>query len=132
MINNKLKFRAFDDGKMLYQDKVVGYTGNEDLVKIYAFLKVLRGDSILMQYTGLKDNLGKEIYDGDILKIFSNSTYVHVVYFDRGSFRLKYIFDGDWYDFGILDRYNELKLLYPSLNINFEIIGNIFETPQLL
>src|SRR5947208_5745446 len=44
-----------------------------------------RGDIELMQFTGLHDRLGKEIYEGDIV---NNVTYTFngVVFFDNGSF----------------------------------------------
>jgi len=59
---------------------------------------------ILMQFTGLKDKNGKEIYEGDILK------------HNQGNYAIEFIAGAFSYD-----ENNEL-----------EVIGNIYENPDLL
>jgi uncharacterized phage protein (TIGR01671 family) len=93
---------------------------NKRIVKEY-------NDVILMQCTGLKDKNGKLIYEGDIVKIPNDyDTYgmfageKREVYFYEGGFRLKPKWDknsrGNWLE---------------DTNV-FEIIGNIYENPELL
>ena len=88
---------------------------------------------ILMQYTGLKDKNGVEIYDGDIVHdhYFKNSVSRHKVYW-ADSF-------GCWSTINlkdpIVDRkqlgyFNEAKNLHR--NEYLEVIGNIYENPELL
>ena len=68
---------------------------------------------ILMQYTGLKDKNGKEIYEGDILK------------WDASEWGTEYNEAVKW-DFGLLaSREHD----WPQF---CEIIGNIYENPELL
>jgi len=70
---------------------------------------------ILMQYTGLKDKNGKEIYESDLLKRPDGA--IEEIVFDAGSFCIKY--KDSIFDFIAEDN-------------NLEIIGNIYEHPNLI
>lgn len=72
----------------------------------------------LMQSTGLKDKNGTEIYEGDIVKNIYDEIYV-VKWFDAG-FYLEERYNGGF-------DYSELHF-----GNNKEVIGNIYETPELL
>ena len=84
-------------------------------------------DMILMQYTGLHDKNGKEIYEGDIVRIpndyelyGTNAGEAYEVYFAYGGFRLK-------------PKYNSKARGYWLEDDNeIEIIGNIYESKELL
>ena len=81
--------------------------GAEDLV--------LHGDDVLLQFTGLFDKNGKEIYDGDIVRNFNG---VFEVVFEFGSF---VVFEnGKRFDL-LLSWHREL-----------EIIGNIYKNSELV
>ncbi|MDU2048647.1 MAG: YopX family protein [Clostridium perfringens] len=80
----------------------------------------------LMQYTGLKDKNGKEIYEGDILsiKIYSGDKVIvegkTVVEFKDGCF-------------GVIWGHDKAFLSLNSFfKAKFEVIGNIYENPELL
>jgi len=75
---------------------------------------------VLMQYTGLKDRHGQEIYEGDILR--DDEMGLNVVRWEDGSFWLEMFYEGGQSLMEHLSDYNEVC----------EVIGNIYEHPHLL
>ena len=69
----EIKFRAWDnDGYMFHQEETEGgmyFVMNKDPEFSYPLHHIMCDrEWTLMQYTGLKDKNGVEIYEGDILK----------------------------------------------------------------
>lgn len=81
---------------------------------------------IPMQFTGLQDSNGKEIYEGDILK-FEGTIYTYEVRFENASF-VCYHCKKDWGRWGNLNRIKDHDFSDSKINI----IGNIYENPELL
>lgn len=109
----KLKFRAWDTNvnKFLYWDflktKIANFFDTDFLV--------------VQEFTGMQDKNGKEIYEGDIVRIFNNNTV-----FLEVQFRNQYV--GGWILF-----HNKLKgelSLGVRSSMDIEVVGNIFENPQ--
>jgi len=72
-----------------------------------------------MQYTGLKDNNGKDIYEGDILARF-NGDKGEVLWYGKNA---RWSVKSDGYP----------KAIYKwSENKGTKVIGNIYENPELL
>ena len=113
----KVKRIRFNDEENITTVFVVGKTSGSN-----AYLK----DVKLMQSTGLKDNKGKEIFEGDILACETDDEVINVnVFWDEE--HALFMFESK--------KYNERELLAELVEDNtypFEIIGNIYENPELL
>lgn len=77
----------------------------------------------LMQYTGLKDKNGKEIYEGDILHL------------ELGSFA-EYADEQEMFIVGKNNIHDECCYLKNAIiqydGVSCEVVGNIYENPELL
>ena len=119
-----IQFRAFlKSNKLMYDVLTLDIIDNKVLINNEE--KQLRGyvkyqDVELMQYTGLKDKNGKEIYEGYIL---TSAFSKRIVIFNENtcSFMLKDI-----------ELRNELFSLTNEKCKNLEIIGNIYENKELI
>lgn len=114
----EIKFRGMSTAFFTAGEWVYGY-----LYKNVADDKFVIDDSIVVektigQYTGLTDWSGKQIYEGDVL---SDETYTNV----KGVVRFK----NGRYETGIG---NEQSLIEDMQEYELEIIGNIYENPELL
>ena len=123
-MNRKIKFRAWDKcKKRMLEISRINFISNavfykEDLQHVGNI-----GDHccVLMQFTGLTDKNRKEIFEGDIVRTLTKGVYY--ITYDKGRFLL---FKEN---FGEMARQSLLE--YYSQN-DLEVIGNIFENPDLL
>ncbi|MDJ8840398.1 YopX family protein [Salmonella enterica] len=122
------KFRAWDKKlkKMFevsyidFDTKLIGLNIDLEII-IFDF-----EDIILMQSTGLKDKNGKEIFEGDILGFETDEGILNVNVFWDSKHAL-FMFESKIH--------NEEELLAELVENNtypFEIVGNIYENPELL
>lgn len=89
---------------------------------------------ILMQYTGLKDKNGKEIYEGDIVKYNELDVEMDKM-FDCPKFKSvwktkKIVWKNGYYE-PIIDVYKTIDFENIPFGL-FEVIGDIYQNPELL
>ncbi len=132
-MNREIKFRMWSD----YDKKMIHW--NELLEKNLANIFTIPSyNKWLMQYTGLHDEDGKEIYGGDIIEFsydvftgnFDTKVGKGIVEFIDGAFYIKpFEIEGK----KIKDIDNEEWFLIYTVNIDtLKVIGNITDNPELL
>lgn len=124
-MTREIKFRAWDKTKsqMLYNE----FMCMSALATLELMLNGGLKDAEIMQYTGLKDKNGKEIYEGDILSYPQEEQTISVRWDKTGA---NWQFDEhEGFDDGVGRGNWDFKM---GIANNSEVIGNIWENPELL
>jgi uncharacterized phage protein (TIGR01671 family) len=134
----QIKFRAWDKGKRRmslqpFTIQEVFYNGGDTYAEELNEIND-RDDLILMQYTGLKDKNGKEIYEGDIVSLNGVIGYGqpikenHAVICDNGSPKIN-----NGYEYVFLEEFVFVgNSKHEEFHNDTEIIGNVWENPELI
>lgn len=135
-MNREIKFRAwlwkhlkvvdviridFETQEITYQEIDFEY---DDVIREKT---ALFKDISLLQYTGLKDKNGAEIYEGNIVEYYGRSAVV----------KIGFPHDDKLYPYGVCIEYikynlKEVEYLYKFNLEDIEVIGNIYENRDLL
>lgn len=130
----EIKFRAWD--KELNRMCDVIQLGVRDIIvnsieedEISGFLPIDRFE--IMQYTGLKDKNGTEIYEGDIIRTHENR--IQKVIWHNNGFKLEYKFKRSYRGESYWETRKDIELSETNnKRWGIKVIGNIYENPELL
>lgn len=116
-----VKFRMWHKGKMIPAGLRLRNAPDEDVVLTMEHMaeQICAIGSPLMQFTGLQDKNGRDIYEGDIVR---NGGFICTVDYEAGAFQLVAIETSDegcWDTLFDLCRQRRIDLV--------EVIGNIYE-----
>lgn len=151
-MNREIKFRTWDSvhNKMIYLKDVAlcGYDNKFDVYELYFEENNLKcrgyddfGGTIvnetelpIMEYTGLKDKNGVEVYEGDVCKgnEFSDEDNLFIIKYGKyktSDWKEKYIsntYQYGWYAEFIKTK-DQVHLVTPN---GIEVIGNIYESEE--
>lgn len=113
-MSREIKFRAWNGEQMISPD----YIDREGVAhwKENSIPEMASGDKV-MQYTGLRDKHGKEIYEGDVVRFCLVETFVV-----------------EWEHSQPTSGYNFYGWNMPSVKdmLTCEVIGNVHENPELI
>jgi hypothetical protein len=123
-VNRPIKFRAWDpDNKQMVKVRNLFFDHDNNITRVVACecpkpARILAERMVLMQFTGLHDKNGKEIWEGDILGMSGNNAQI---IWDDARFVMKRT-AAPYHDFPLCDGFSKL----------LEVIGNIHENGDLL
>ena len=127
----EIKFRAWD--KEEKKTIVIKSLKTDDIGNLYYINRELVNPTniVMMQYTGLKDRIGTEIYESDVLhwkdlsELSDGTLECNVrVFWDDEHLR---------WSIETLEKFRNIEKLYDYSDIReIEVIGNIYENPELL
>lgn len=128
----EIKFRAWNETEekmfepfSLYE-YVRGSVRNEETLNEGSLLFPI--DTLFLQFTGLKDKNGKEIYEGDIIRTKNyEGTHLWLVVNE-----IDYMGAFSCFTVDCIDKPNEVSSIHARVIDDGEIIGNKFENPELL
>ena len=127
----EIKFRAWDKvEKKMGEVRILDFVCQMVQVKNEKYFAMWEFENIeLLQFTGLKDKNGVDIYEGDILEVnhhwddydgcSGTEKFLGVAIFKEGAFQVS--------------RFEKMEFyLASSIIISNEIKGNVYENPELM
>jgi uncharacterized phage protein (TIGR01671 family) len=126
-MTREIKFRAWDGNRMVLPQALPAFLEEHFDFQYGSFRKIEYKNGILMQYTGINDKNGVDVYEGDFVqyeKKGSPKNPIHgPVVFKCGRFCLENLITG-----GFRNNF----FVSPSFRQGYKVIGNVYENPDIM
>ena len=125
-----LRFRAWlkKEKEMIDVDEIHWDRGKFEFIGDGITFQRLANEVELMQSTGLKDKNGKEIFEGDIIKVTNENSWLEVVSYEKE--KSMFVIEEINRNFKVPS--SPLYDLFNTTIFESEIVGNIYENPELI
>lgn len=125
-----LRFRAWlkKEKEMIDADEIHWDRGKFEFIGDGITFQRLANEVELMQSTGLKDKNGKEIFEGDIIKVTNENSWLEVVSYEKE--KSMFVIEEINRNFKVPS--SPLYDLFNTTIFESEIVGNIYENPELI
>lgn len=122
-MRREIKFRAWvpKSEEFIIHEAYMAIQGTPDIETLQSFMHHYSDEKNLMQFTGLLDKNGKEIYEGDVV---SNHAAKWEIIFHTGCFCGKILSERLRVD-------HDIHIVARAIK-EIEVIGNIYENPELI
>jgi len=121
-MKREIKFRAFLNSKYYAKPRMLSW---EELLEQHNEIDMFQIDLMtLMQYTGLHDKNGHDIYEDDIVRVagVTDPGMKWVVTWSNASWELHHVLGGKYMT----------PMRLGTMSVPIEVVGNIWENPKLL
>ena len=140
----EIKFKAWDKlNKEMFNVEIMDFQERKVYKDTVSYRKF--NDIELMQYTGLKDKNEKEIYEGDVVKLVHTGIeisadrledlkrFVGIIKYENGIFKIvkteKSLIESKYFE---MEQKKVSEIFIYSKLYDLEVVGNIYENPELL
>lgn len=137
-MSREFKFRTWDtiNKTMVWPEEIEFYSDNTFRINGGWVCPGSEEDYIVMQFTGLKDKNGREIWEGDILKEDDCDSLYELKFglgkMDGGVYKYMGFYLDEINYKGPFDGQGDNEYWIGRVKECFEVIGNVYENPDLL